>query len=91
VELLKTLYVGLEAFLRQVLAARVDRDADGTSELARNTGSLELNERETASCGNNQLCNPDPGATRCVPSRTRRLSTSSVSVALLPRYQSTYT
>ena len=49
-ELLEALYIGLEALLRQVLAARVDRDADGASELAGNAGSLELNEGETASC-----------------------------------------
>ena len=38
-----------------------------------------------------QLCDLDPIVTRCVPSRTRRLSTSAVSVALLPRNWSTYT
>jgi hypothetical protein len=37
--LLETLDVGLEALLGKVLAARVDRDTDGTSELAGNASS----------------------------------------------------
>jgi hypothetical protein len=61
--LLEALDVGLEALLGEVLTARVDRDTDGTGELAGDTGScdaldafcavgkightLQLNERET--------------------------------------------
>jgi hypothetical protein len=39
--LLKALDVGLEALLGEVLAARVDRDTDGTGELAGDTGGCE--------------------------------------------------
>lgn len=44
---LEALNVGLEALLREVLAARVDRDTDSAGKLARNTGGFQLNERET--------------------------------------------
>merc|ERR1712098_401605 len=45
--LLQTLDVGLEALFGQILAARIDADADGGGVLAGDTGGLQLSEGET--------------------------------------------